>query len=156
MENNDYIELRSEKVRNIIGQVPPRIIRVGVTVFFIFFLLIGVVMYLYKFTYNYKVESVLWQVNDSIIYNLYVPVFIQIKDNTMLKFNLQDNSIDAILELDSHFYSTDSILTLKRSGSYKRISGLIVGTKYQIVDTITVEAIIYGDTVNFIEWLFMN
>ncbi|MCP4553486.1 MAG: hypothetical protein GY834_15915 [Bacteroidetes bacterium] len=54
-ENTDNIELRSEKVRNIIGQIPPRIIRVGVTV--IFLIIIGILTGTYFFEYEYIIET---------------------------------------------------------------------------------------------------
>jgi hypothetical protein len=39
-DNQDNIELRSEKVRNIIGQIPPFLIRWGNTILAIIFLLL--------------------------------------------------------------------------------------------------------------------
>lgn len=53
--DTDKIELRSEKVRNIIGQIPPRIIRVGITV--IFFIIIGFLIGSYYFEYEYSVKT---------------------------------------------------------------------------------------------------
>lgn len=41
------IELRSEKVRNIIGEMPPFLIRWGNTVLVVIFLLLGAVLYWY-------------------------------------------------------------------------------------------------------------
>ena len=56
MENNtDNIELRSEKVRNIIGQIPPKIIRVGITT--IFFIIIGLLIGIYYFEYEYTIKT---------------------------------------------------------------------------------------------------
>ncbi len=40
MEDYEKIELRSEKVRKIIGQIPPRIIRTGTSILFLVFLLL--------------------------------------------------------------------------------------------------------------------
>lgn len=42
-EHKDNIELRSEKVRNMIGQVPPLIIRWGNTVLIVIFVVLLVV-----------------------------------------------------------------------------------------------------------------
>lgn len=48
-ENQDKIELRSEKVRNIIGQMPPFLIRWGNTILLIIFLaLLGVGYWFWK------------------------------------------------------------------------------------------------------------
>lgn len=35
MEKKDNIELRSEKMRNIIGDIPPRLTRAGIVVIFV-------------------------------------------------------------------------------------------------------------------------
>lgn len=40
MEQQDHIELRSEKVRNMIGQIPPFLIRWGNTILLVIFLLL--------------------------------------------------------------------------------------------------------------------
>jgi hypothetical protein len=48
MENN--IELRSEKVRNIIGKMPPALIRYGIEIFTAIFILLFVGSYCFKFT----------------------------------------------------------------------------------------------------------
>jgi len=44
-DNQDNIELRSEKVRNIIGQIPPFLIRWGNTILVIIFLLLLIAGY---------------------------------------------------------------------------------------------------------------
>jgi hypothetical protein len=54
-ENKDNIELRSEKVRNIIGQIPPRIVRVGITG--IFFIIMGLLIGSYYFEYEYTIKT---------------------------------------------------------------------------------------------------
>ena len=43
---SDNIELRSEKVRNIIGEVPPLIVRVGTVVITIAIIALAVVFYM--------------------------------------------------------------------------------------------------------------
>lgn len=48
-ENQHNIELRSEKVRNIIGQIPPFLIRWGNTILFVILLLLLVTGYFLKF-----------------------------------------------------------------------------------------------------------
>jgi hypothetical protein len=48
----DKIELRSEKVRNIIGQMPPFIIRWGNTVLFIILIILSIAVYVIKRKFN--------------------------------------------------------------------------------------------------------
>jgi len=72
-ENTDNIELRSEKVRNIIGQIPPRIIRIGITV--IFFVIAGLLTGSYFFTYNYTIDTsaTIYQKNDTTFIQIKIP-----------------------------------------------------------------------------------
>ncbi len=55
MEEKDNIELRSEKVRNIIGKVPPRLVRTGTVV--ITLVLIALAVAAYKIPYPLTVEA---------------------------------------------------------------------------------------------------
>lgn len=155
MENHDNIELRSEKVRNIIGQIPPRIIRIGITIFFIIFVLLACVAYNYRFPLKTKVQAQLWQTNDKISYTLFVPTrsLKHLKNNDIIKFNLPDNQL---IELNSNVYLSDSSTILKQSGLYNKITGKIVSTNFQIIDTLNIEAAILGDSVNVIDWIMMK
>jgi len=71
--NTDNIELRSEKVRNIIGQIPPRIIRLGITVIFV--IIIGILIGTYFFEYNYTIETtaIIKQKNDTTFIEIRIP-----------------------------------------------------------------------------------
>lgn len=71
--DKDNIELRSEKVRNIIGQIPPRIIRVGITV--IFFIIIGFLIgsYYFKYEYTIKTSATIEQRNDTTFIKIKIP-----------------------------------------------------------------------------------
>lgn len=55
--NSNNIEIRSEKVRNIIGQIPPRLIRSGISVISIVLVLIIICSYFFKYTYTIKSEA---------------------------------------------------------------------------------------------------
>lgn len=59
MEKNkiDEIELRSEKVRNIIGAVPPSLIRCGITIVILFFVLVVVATYYIPYPNSLKVQA---------------------------------------------------------------------------------------------------
>ena len=46
--DKDIIELRSEKVRNIIGQIPPAIVRTGIGIIFLVFLILFSVLYFFE------------------------------------------------------------------------------------------------------------
>lgn len=71
---SENIELRSEKVRSIIGQIPPRLMRIGISVIFLVF--IGVIMGTYFFEYEYtiKTKASLTKQGDSIIMQIIIPL----------------------------------------------------------------------------------
>jgi hypothetical protein len=46
--NQDKIELRSEKVRNIIGQMPPFLIRWGNTILLVILIILSITVYIIK------------------------------------------------------------------------------------------------------------
>ena len=73
MNESEIIELRSEKVRNIIGQIPPRIIRTGITTIFI--IIIGILTGTYFFEYEYiiKTSATVLQQNDTTIIIVKIP-----------------------------------------------------------------------------------
>lgn len=52
---SDNIELRSEKVRNIIGKVPPRLVRIGTVVITI--IILALVVAFYKIPYPISIEA---------------------------------------------------------------------------------------------------
>ena len=54
-ESDDNIELRSEKVRNVIGKVPPRLVSLGTVVITIIVLALSVAFY--KTPYPISIEA---------------------------------------------------------------------------------------------------
>lgn len=92
-ENTDNIELRSEKVRNIIGQIPPRIIRVGITV--IFFIIIGFLIGSYYFEYEYIIKT--------------TALVEQSQDTTKIQVKIPANEIDKVKAGQKVFLSFDNI-----------------------------------------------
>ena len=54
-ESDDNIELRSEKVRNVIGKVPPRLVSLGTIVITIIVLALAVAFY--KIPYPISIEA---------------------------------------------------------------------------------------------------
>lgn len=154
--DNVNIELRSEKVRNIIGQIPPRIIRVGATLFFIFFVLLSCVVYGYRFQYKIKVQAQLWQTNNKINYTLFVPsnLLKLVKDNDIIVFNLPNGNQFA--SFSSKVTLNNSSIIVNKSGFFNKVSGNMVSPPIQIIDTLNIEAFIIGDSVNFINWIMMK
>ena len=69
-KESDSIELRSEKVRNVIGKVPPRLVGLGTVVITIIVLALAVAFY--KIPYPISIEANGEVVNQSIV-QLFVP-----------------------------------------------------------------------------------
>lgn len=69
----DNIELRSEKVRNIIGQIPPRVIRVGISIIFLIIAGLLVGSYFFKYDYVVKTTALIFQHNETTIIKLTIP-----------------------------------------------------------------------------------
>jgi len=72
-ENIDNIELRSEKVRNIIGQIPPRIIRTGISIIFIVVIGILTGTYFFKYEYTIKTTATIEQINNTTFIEIKIP-----------------------------------------------------------------------------------
>lgn len=164
MKTDDSIELRSEKVRNIIGQIPPRIIRIGTSIIFI--LISGILIFCYFYQYDYIVEasSVLTNKNDSLLLRLNVPTdknslisfgnkveltLVEINPTESLKLYTQIESKPEIIELNKKkaYYSyfiniSDSSLTSQTE------------TELEIKDSLKVNAKIYTGKQSVFQRLF--
>lgn len=69
----DEIELRSENIRNIIGAVPPSLIRCGITIVVLFFVLVVVATYYIPYPNNLKVQAHVVEHNKQIYISALVP-----------------------------------------------------------------------------------
>lgn len=144
VSEKDNIELRSEKVRNLIGQVPPVIIRAGISVIFIIILILLIGSWFFKIEYTIKTTAAIYQNNDSLIIQLKIPAneISKIKpgQTVILDFNNIPNlfnekmvteiqNIPNTLEIkDGGFYTTEIIL----QGKTKIESGRILSIKKEI------------------------
>lgn len=73
MDEKDNIELRSENVRNLIGQIPPVIIRTGISVIFFIILLLLVGSWFFNFEYTIKTTATIIQHTENLIIELKIP-----------------------------------------------------------------------------------
>ena len=71
--DKDNIELRSERVRNIIGQIPPIIIRTGISV--VFFIIVGLLVctMFFKYEYTIKTTASIGHQNNELIIDITIP-----------------------------------------------------------------------------------
>lgn len=162
MDERDNIELRSEKVRNLIGQIPPSIIRAGILVIFIIILVLLIGSWFFKFEYTIKATATINQNTDSLIIKLKIPANelskIQTGHKVILDFNNIPNLynekmvteiqiVPDILEIkeDGGFYNAEIILkenTKTESGrtlSFRKeiiVNAVIVTDKISLFDRI--------------------
>ena len=59
MEKNEEIEIRSEKVNNIIGAIPPKFIRFGTTVLCLFIIILCLAVYYIPYPYTIETDGLI-------------------------------------------------------------------------------------------------
>lgn len=160
MTEKDNIELRNGKVRNIIGQIPPRIIRSGITV--IFFVIAGILTGAYFFEYDYiiKTTATIVQHNDTTIIEIKIP------GNEIGKIKLQNKVIlnfDNIPNLHSKRIETaiqalPNKIEISKNGGYYlgdiMLMGDILaetGEKLYITEQTLINADIITDKISFFD-----
>jgi hypothetical protein len=70
----ENIELRSEKVRSIIGQIPPRLMRIGVSLIFLVFTFVLIGSYFFEYEYTIKTTATISKQRDLLCVTIKVPV----------------------------------------------------------------------------------
>ena len=90
-DQNNNIELRSEKVRNLIGLIPPVIVRAGISIIFVITLLLLIGSWYFKYEYNIKTIATVSQNTGNLIIELKIPANeickIKTGQQVILKFN---------------------------------------------------------------------
>jgi hypothetical protein len=155
MEQKDNIELRSEKVRNIIGQIPPKIIRIGITVAFLIFSMLLVGAYFFQFEYTINANSTLYQNSNAINYSVKVASneYSKIKTKQKIIFNTEGINHSTIQNITAEVQLIDSTLYFSDNFSYSLIKGSLYYPNLVIVDTMELPATIYVAKTNVINWL---
>jgi hypothetical protein len=123
------IEIRSKKVRNIIGQVPPYLIRAGFSIAFCIFAMLATALYFYE--YDYVINTSVSMIPNS--------------DSTVaIKVNIPANQIERIRADQIIIISFDNISNM--SGQ-----SIQLNTKEDISPTINMTPTGAFYTMNFIE-----
>lgn len=91
MDNLKPIELRSEKVRNIIGIVPPILIRSGIIAIFLIIISLFFAVYFIPYKENIKTGIIITESGKSFYAKGYLPYtyFVQVKPETQVKVELE-------------------------------------------------------------------
>lgn len=156
----DNIELRSEKARSVIGQVPPIIVRVGIALMSIIIIIFLVASYLIKFDYTINTTAYLEQKSDSI------NVIIKIPTNEINKIKLGQKvilSFDNIpylynKKLVTEIISVPNVIDISSSGGYyfttiTMTSEILIenGSEFKINGKIELNAEIIAGKTSFLE-----
>ncbi|MFV0505755.1 MAG: hypothetical protein ACK5L5_03455 [Bacteroidales bacterium] len=150
MEDNKQIELRSERVRNIIGQVPPLIIRIAI----IFAVVCGMLAGAYFFRFNRTIDAPtkLFADDCKICYSIEV---LSSKVRHVETGNKLLISIHNGLRLPTTVQKIDTTLHVNKERSYHIISGqLSCDLALNLDEQIDAKVKIYCGKINLIEYVF--
>ena len=149
-EQNNLIELRSEKVRNIIGQIPSRIIRAGISVIFIVVFLILIGAYLFRFNRTIDMPARLYSENNKIHYTIEISKsqmkYIQAKQK--ITINIHDQ-----LTFNTTLQEIDTTLQVNKYHAYYNVKGVIFDSKQHVNGIVKSKARIYTGKTNVIDFV---
>jgi len=160
LEEKDNIELRSEKVRNLIGQIPPVIIRAGISVIFIIILVLLIGSWFFKFEYTIKTIATINQNNDLLVIKLKIPANEISKIKTGQKVILDFNNIPNLFneKMVTEIQIVPDILEITEDGAFYNAEILLKekpktgsGTALSIQKEIEVNAEIVTDKISLFD-----
>lgn len=159
-DNIDKLELRSEKVRNIIGRIPPIITRVGITL--IFLIIAGFLIGSYYFEYDYTIETfaLIEQAQDTTSINIKIPAneIEKVKEGQEVVLSF-DNIANIYNErLSVQIESVSETIYILRKGAFYNVNIEIIGNLQSesgneiiIAEKIEVKAVINCGKISFFE-----
>ena len=106
------IQIRGERARNIIGQVPPLIVKNGITVMFLVFVSIIISSSFFKLQPNLTVDAVIYGKDENSISYVLIPHKILYYENPYIRVSINPNLtslyIDGIIDLDKKIEFIDN------------------------------------------------
>jgi len=156
----ENIELRSEKIRNIIGQIPPKIIRYGISVLFLVFVLLVLLSYYFKFSYSINTTVFIKKENNILIGMVKVPANfisrVKIGYSVKVRFDSIPNMTNEFIECKIIAIPKNVVISKAEAYSYSLIqfpNSLISnrGNKIIIEDNISANAEIITEEISFFE-----
>ena len=117
----DSIELRSEKVRSIIGKMPSLVVRSGITILFVVFILLIVGSYFFPYTETIQVSTQIISSEDS-SYNakLEIPIALQakIEQGLPVMIEIEGYTKNKYGQLSGYIERIDSIPVIEEGNKY--------------------------------------
>ncbi len=148
-ENNKNIELRSEKVRNIIGQIPSFIVRMGIAVIFVVLLALLAGAYFFRFDHTIEVPATLYSENNQIHYTLEIPQsnMKHVKTGQKVVITVHQNSFFTSI------HKIDSTAHIDNKGAYFKIKGKLNKKQLAVDEEVKAEAKIYVGKTNVVSYM---
>ncbi len=157
---DDNIELRSEKVRNIIGQIPPGIIRFGIMLVFLVIILMLSISFFLKYEYTVKAIASIEQKKDTTFICLKIPTNELIKVNKRQKVILYFNNIPNLsnTKIITEIQNIPNTIEIFASGAYClsciKLTGILYSDSGKVIVINTkkeITAEIFTDSESFFE-----
>ena len=160
VSGTDNIELRSEKARSIIGQIPPIIVRMGIAIMSIIIITFLLVSYFIKFDYIIKTTAYLEQKSDSITVIIKIPANEINKIKHGQKVILSFDNIPYLYnkKLVTEIISVPNVIDISSSGGYfftkiTLTNEILIenGSEFKISTKIELNAEILAGKTSFLE-----
>ena len=154
MDEIKDIELRSEKVRNIIGQIPSRLIRIGITVLFGVILAVLTGAYFFKVDRTIDVSATLYIENSKLNYSIEVPYNKLKYLKSGQKLVITVHSLNSFITTIQHI---DTMLHINKEHSYFQVQGIFDDPAFKLDEPIKDgQATVYTGKINLIEYVLSN
>jgi len=129
IEKSDNIELRSEKVRNIIGQIPPKIIRVGIAVIFLIIVSFLIGSYFFEYEYIVKTTTLIEQSGNTTKIQVKIPANEIEKVNVGQKVFLSFDNIPNVYneKISVQIQSVPKTINMSKKGGFYNAGIVLIG-----------------------------
>ncbi len=152
MEKELSIELRSAKVREIVGQVPPKLVRLGIVIISVILFNLFVMAYFIKFDYYYTTKAVVYQNK----IDIHIPSnqfrSIKIGAKCIVDQNVDVNVLNDIR--DCRVESINDILLVDENGYYYLATSNINITNVEIREPLIINVKLKGKRQSIFNYVF--
>jgi hypothetical protein len=154
---NSPVEIRSERVRNIVGNIPPALIRYGLSIIFSVLVLLIMGSALLNYTPQYSVQANITSENGTTMVLLKIPADLKRQISPGHKVLLDLKSIPDLhnYKIETTIIEIDSILHISNKGGYyqARLSNSHKINHITIDDPTNASAIVFGQPQSVLKYV---
>lgn len=153
----DNIELRSEKIRSIIGKIPPLIIRMGISTFVAIFFLLLLLAYFIPFPYSIKAKAILTKNDNHTAYLINLPAkkIDDIKHGQKILFTTKQENYFSDFRIETKVQLIDSNIYFIESEPFVKVLGTCdMPNRFKIIKKQEVQATIFTTPKTMIQFIF--